>query len=75
LLVPGGLALSDFEKEEALAYSLEAQFQPVNDPLSLADIEVINEVMRAYEHSPASEPKLTSPRGHQRTQASLGPEP
>jgi hypothetical protein len=31
-LVPGGLALSDSEKAEALADSLEAQFQPVNDP-------------------------------------------
>jgi len=59
--VPGGLALSDFEKEDALAYSLEAQFQPVNDPSSPAVNEVVNEVMRAYEYAPASEPKLTSP--------------
>jgi hypothetical protein len=33
LLVLGGLA-SDSEKAEALTDSLEAQFQPVNDPLS-----------------------------------------
>jgi hypothetical protein len=32
LQVPAGLALSDFEKAEALADSLEAQMQPVNDP-------------------------------------------
>jgi hypothetical protein len=60
LLVPGGLALSDFEKAEALAKSLEAQFQPVNDPSSPAVIEVVNEAMHAYEYAPASEPKLTS---------------
>jgi hypothetical protein len=30
--VPRGQALSDFEKAEALAYSLESQFQPVDDP-------------------------------------------
>jgi hypothetical protein len=57
LLVPGGLALSDSEKAE----SLEAQFQPVNDPSSPAVIEVVNEAMRAYEYAPSSEPKLTSP--------------
>jgi hypothetical protein len=33
----------------------------VNDPSSLAVIEVVNEAMRAYEYDPASEPKLTSP--------------
>jgi hypothetical protein len=38
LLVPGGLALSDSKKAEALADSLEAQFQPMNDPWSLAVI-------------------------------------
>jgi hypothetical protein len=61
LLVPGGLALSDSEKAEALADSLEAPFQPVNDPSPPAVIEVVNEAMRAYEYAPASEPKLTSP--------------
>jgi hypothetical protein len=54
-------ALSDSEKAEALADSLEAQFQPVNDPLSPAVIEVFNEAMRAYEYAPAIEQKLTSP--------------
>jgi hypothetical protein len=55
--VPGGLALSDSERPEALAESLEAQFQPVNDLSNPA----VNEAMRAYECAPASEPKLTSP--------------
>jgi hypothetical protein len=59
LLVPGGLVLLDSEKAEAIADSLEAQFQPVNDPSSPEFIQVVNEVMRAYEY--ASEPKLTSP--------------
>jgi hypothetical protein len=59
--VPGGLALSGSEKAEALADSLEAQFQPVNDPSDPAVNEVLSEVMRAYEYAPASEPKLTCP--------------
>jgi hypothetical protein len=42
LLVLGGLALSDSEKAEALADSLEAQFQPVNDPSDPAVIEMVN---------------------------------
>jgi hypothetical protein len=61
LACAGGLALSDSEKSEALADSLEAQFQPVNDPSSPAVIEVVNEVIRVNEYAPASEPKLTSP--------------
>jgi hypothetical protein len=61
LACAGGLALSDSEKAEALSDSLEAQFQPVKDPSSPAVIEVVNEAMRAYEYSPASEPKLTCP--------------
>ena len=36
LVTPGGIALSDSEKAEALVDSLEAQFQPVNDPLEPA---------------------------------------
>jgi hypothetical protein len=61
LQVPEGLALSDSEKAEALAGSLEAQFQPVNDPSVPAVIEMVNKAMRPYEYAPASEPKLTSP--------------
>jgi hypothetical protein len=48
-------------KAEALADSLEARFQPVNDPSSPAVTEFVNEAMRAYEYAPASKPKLTSP--------------
>jgi hypothetical protein len=61
LLVPGGLALTDFEKAEALADSLEARFQPVNYPSLPVVIEAGDKAMRAYEYAPASEPKLTSP--------------
>jgi hypothetical protein len=61
LQVPGRLALSDSEKAEALADSLEAQFQPVNDPSNPAVVEMVNEAMRAYDYAPASEPKLSSP--------------
>jgi hypothetical protein len=53
LLVPGGLALSDSKKAEALADSLEAQFQPVNDPLSPALIGAVDEVMSTYKYAPA----------------------
>jgi hypothetical protein len=60
LQVPGGLVLSDSEKAEALADSLETHFQPVNDPSDPAVIEMVNEAMRAYEYAPASDLKLTS---------------
>jgi hypothetical protein len=33
----------------------------MNDPSVAADIEVVNEAMRAYSFAPASEPKLTNP--------------
>ena len=49
----------DSEKAEALAESIEAQFQPVKEPSAPAIIEVVDEVMRAYLFVPASEPKLT----------------
>jgi hypothetical protein len=45
LQVSGELALSDSEKAEALANSLEAQFQLVDDPSDLAVIEMVNEAM------------------------------
>jgi hypothetical protein len=41
---------------KALTDSLEAQFQPVNDPSEPAVIEMVNEAMCAYECAPASEP-------------------
>jgi hypothetical protein len=44
--VPGGLALSDSEKAEALADSSETQFQPVDDPSDPAVTGIVNEAMR-----------------------------
>jgi hypothetical protein len=58
---PGGVALSDSEKAEALADSLEAQFQPVDDPSDPAFTELVDVEMRAHEYAPASEPTLTTP--------------
>ena len=54
-----GIALSGSEKAEALADSLEAQFQPENEPSVSAVIVVVDEVMRAYLFASASEPNLT----------------
>jgi len=48
LFTPGGIALSDSEKAEALVDSLEAQFQPVNNPLEPTRNEKIDKVMTAY---------------------------
>jgi len=42
LATVGGLALSDSEKAKALADSLEARFQPVNDPSETAVTDVAN---------------------------------
>ena len=62
LVTPGGPALSNSKKAEALADSLEAQFQPVSDPSVPAVIEVINEAIQACSFDPASEPNLTNPK-------------
>jgi hypothetical protein len=59
--MPEGLALSDSEKEEALADSLQTQFQPVDHPTHPAVLEKIIEAMGSSDYAPASEPKLTSP--------------
>jgi hypothetical protein len=59
LVTPGGVALSDSGKAEALADSLEAQFQPVHDPSDPAVIEMVDEALRSYYFDPASEPKLS----------------
>jgi hypothetical protein len=58
---PGGIALSDSEKAEALADNLETQFQPVTDPSFPVVIETVNVGLRSYFMTPASEPKLTNP--------------
>jgi hypothetical protein len=59
LVTPGKIALSDSEKAEALADSLEAQFQPVADPSDPAVIETFDVALRVYSYEPASEPMLT----------------
>jgi hypothetical protein len=61
LVTLGGIALSDSEKAEALANSLETQFQPVTNPLVLAVIEMVDVALKSYFLTPASEPKLTNP--------------
>ena len=61
LITPGGLALSDAEKAEALADSLEAQFQPVTVPSVPAVIEKVNVELDSYLQTPASEPTLSNP--------------
>jgi len=53
MVTPGGLALSDSEKADALTDSLRAQFQPVKDPSVPAVIEVV-EAMREYSFAPVS---------------------
>jgi hypothetical protein len=60
-VTPAGIALSDSEKAEALADSLETQFQPVPDPSVPAVIEMVDVALRSYFMTPASEPKLTTP--------------
>jgi hypothetical protein len=42
LQVPGGLALSEHEKAEALADSNEVHFQPVNDPSDAMILQIVN---------------------------------
>jgi hypothetical protein len=52
LITPGGLALSDAEKTEARADSLEVQFQPVTAPSVPADIEMVYVEMESYFQDP-----------------------
>jgi hypothetical protein len=47
LVKPGGIA-------EAIADSLETQFQPVNDTSKSVFIEKVKEVLKAYFFTPAS---------------------
>jgi hypothetical protein len=51
LVTPGGTAVSDPEKAEALVGSLECQFQPVNDPSDPAVIEKVAEALQAYSYA------------------------
>jgi hypothetical protein len=52
---PRGESLSQTEKAEALADSLETQVQPVTDPSVPAVTEVIDVALRSYFMTPASE--------------------
>jgi hypothetical protein len=77
--MPDRLAASDSEKAEALADSLDAQFQPVDDPSDPALTEMVDVAMCAYEYATASEPTLTTPsevlEGRQGTQGWQGSGP
>jgi len=57
----GGIALSDSEKAEAIADTLETQFQPVADPSVPAVIEMADVALRSYFQTGAREPNLTNP--------------
>ena len=61
LVRPGGIALSDSEKPEALADNLEAHFQPMTDSSVPAFIETVEVALRSFSLSPASEFQLTTP--------------
>jgi hypothetical protein len=66
LVIPGGLALSDEKKAEAIADSLEAQFRPVTVPSVPAVIEMVHTELESYLQTPASERLLTNPDEVQR---------
>ena len=66
-----GIALSDSEKAEALADSLETQFQPVTDHSVPTVIEMDDVALRSYFMTPASEPELTNPDEVQEAMRSL----
>jgi DNA-binding PucR family transcriptional regulator len=55
------VTLSDSEKAEILADSLEVQFQPVADPSDPPVIETVDVAFRAYSYEPAIEPMLNDP--------------
>jgi hypothetical protein len=61
LITPGGIALSDSEKAEALADNLETECQPVTDHSVSAVIEMFDVALRSYFLTPESEPNLTTP--------------
>ena len=54
LVEPVGIAVLHSKKAEALADSLETQFQPVNDSLKPVVIEKVKEVLQTYFFTPAS---------------------
>jgi hypothetical protein len=56
LVTPGGIALSDPEKTEALADSAESHFKPVNDLSDPTGIEKVAGSLQAYSYIIASDP-------------------
>jgi hypothetical protein len=54
LITPGGIALSDSERTEALTASVEAQCQPVNKPSEPAFIRMVDEALQVYSFASAS---------------------
>jgi hypothetical protein len=60
LFTPGGIALSDSEKAEALSESLEAQLQPDTVLSVPAVFEMVDVALESYFQTPASEPNLTN---------------
>jgi hypothetical protein len=61
LVNPVGIDLSHTEKPEALADSLETQFQPATVSSVPAVIEMVDVTLESYFQTPASEPNLTNP--------------
>jgi hypothetical protein len=61
LVTPGCIAFLDSERAEALADSLETQFQPVTNPSVPAGIKMVDLSLRSHFMTPASEPKLSNP--------------
>jgi hypothetical protein len=61
LVTPGGIALSDSEKAEALADSLETQFQPVADPSVPAVIEMVNTELGVLLHESCQRTQVNQP--------------
>jgi len=61
LVTPGGIALSDSEKAEALADNLEAQFQPVTDSSVPEVSETVDVALGSSFLSPAGEQQVTTP--------------
>ena len=53
---PRGIALSDSEKAEALADTLETQFQPVADASVPAVIEMVDVELRSYFQTQVKQP-------------------
>ena len=56
MVIPGGIALSDSEKAEALADNLEFQFQPVTDPSVPAVIEKVDVALESCQRTTVDHP-------------------